>query len=301
MKNYLFLFLSALGIVALCACDSKKDNGEKKAEVLLTEARKMIDSEKFDAARLLIDSLRNTYPRAFDARRKAIEVMDILEMKEAQHAMVANDSASTVVKSRLSVMKNGFLLEKDPRYQTVGFYKDKQQSASSLHRTCLYAEVDETGQLFLVSVLTGKQIKHDHITLETTTGERIESTPCFSFVTDKTNGYEEQATFKKHDDNGIVDFIAENAGKTIRVTCKGPNGNHSYDLSKTDVQSIIHCSELESAMRQEKQLKHANDSLRMKVKFFLKKKEKERTGSKPAEEKILKEKPTELPKPNKKL
>lgn len=284
-----------LGITGLFSCNSTKDNGEKKAEALLTEARKMIDSEKFDTARLLIDSLRNSYPRAFDARREAIEVMDILEMKEAQHDMVAIDSALTVVQRRISNMKNDFLLEKNPRYQTVGFFKDKQQPASSLHRTCLYAEVDETGQLFLVSVLTGKQLKHDHITLETTAGDQLESTPCFSFVTDKTSGYEEQATFKKLDDNSVVDFIADNAGKTIRVTCNGPNGTHSYDLSKTDLQSIIHCNELESAMRQEKQLKHANDSLRMKVKFFLKKKEKERAGSKPAEEKILKK--TDLPSP----
>ena len=295
MKKYLFLFITILGIMGLCSCDSKKDNGEKKAEALLTEARKMIDSEKFDVARLLIDSLRNSYQRAFDARREAIEVMDILEMKEAQHDMAVNDSALTVVQRRISDMKNNFLLEKDPRYQTVGFFKDKQQPASSLHRTCLYAEVDETGQLFLVSVLTGKQIKHDHITLETSADNHIESTPCFSFVTDKTNGYEEQATFKKLDDNSVVDFITENAGKTIRVTCNGPNGNHSYDLSKTDVQSIIHCNELESAMRQEKQLKHAIDSLRMKAKFFLKKKEKERNGTKPAEEKILKEGPTDMP------
>lgn len=282
-------------LVVLSACD-KKDNGEKAAEALLKEARTMLASGDYGQARLLIDSLRSTYPRAFDARRKAIELMDEIEMKQARHDLAATDSTLTALGLSLSTMKQDFLLEKDPRFQTVGFYKDRQQSASSLHRTCLYAEVDEEGQLFLVSVLNGKRLKHDVIVVGTGTDKSIESPQCFSFLTDNTGGYEEQATFKKGSDNGIVEFIAENSGSPIYVECKGSDGHHRYDLSKSDVQAIVHCNELERAMQRERQLKHSADSLRLKAKFFQKKKEKE--GMQPAEEKILDQKSTDLPKPH---
>ncbi|MBR3453990.1 MAG: hypothetical protein IKH26_01575 [Bacteroidaceae bacterium] len=292
MKPYPLIIGITLCVLTICSCDSKRDNGQKEAEELLKEARGMLSSDQFTQARLLIDSLRTAYPRAFDARREAIDLMNELEIKEAQHGIAVNERTIADVQKRVSDLKSNFILEKAPRYQTIGFYKDIQQPASSLHRTCLYAEVDETGQLFLVSVLTGKQLKHEIIKVDTGTEEGVESDKCFSFVTDKSNGYEEQATFKKRHDNGVLDFIIENASKSIRVTCIAPNGRHSYNLSKTDVQSIIRCNELESAMQQEEQLKHANDSLRMKVKFFLKKQEKDRAGTQPAKEKILKEEPT---------
>lgn len=290
MKTYPFFIGIVLLVMAVCSCDSKRDNGDKEAAALLTEARGLIASGAYEQARTLIDSLRSAYPRAFDARKEAIEVMNILEIKEAQHGIAVADSTLAALSQDINQLKKDFLLEKDPRYQTVGFYKDKQQPASSLHRTCLYAEVDETGQLFLVSVLNGKKLHHETIIVETGNTDKKESPRCFSFVTDNSNGYEEQASFKKGTDNGIVDFIAENSSKAIQITCKGDAGTHRYQLSKTDALSIARCNELERALQREQQLKHSTDSLRIKEKFFTKKQEKDLKNITPAEEKIIHQK-----------
>ena len=272
MRKHLFPFILLSCLVVLSACD-KKDNGQKEAEALLQEARAMLGTGHYGQARLLVDSLRATYPRAFDARREAIGLMDEIEIQQANHDLTATDSALTDVGQTLKTLKNDFLLEKDERFQTVGFYKDKKQPASSLHRTCLYAEVDEDGQLFLVSVLQGKRIQHDVIVVGTGADNSIESPRCLSFLTDSSNGYEEQATFKKGSDNGIVEFIASNSGSTIHVECKGSGGSHGYNLSKADVQAIVRCHELAQVMQNVRQMKHCADSLRMKVRFYQKKKE----------------------------
>ena len=270
-----------------CSCNDKRDHGEREAADLLAQARSMIDSENFVVARQLIDSIRSAYPRAFDVRKEAIEVLDILEMKEAMKDMAVDDSASIALAQKLDEMKKGFLLEKDPRYQTVGFYKDKQQPASALHRTCLYAEVDETGQMFLISVITGKKIKHDRISVETSSGESMESPLCFSFVTDNSAGYEEQATFKRSTDNDIAAFIENNADKAIFIQCRGSEGNHRYQLSKADIQSIARCCQLERTIQEAELLKRSSDSLKIKAKFFTKKRDKDRQEVRPAVEKTL--------------
>lgn len=273
-KTYPIVFILLLGLITLSSCEHQRNNGEAEAKELLDEAEIRINADDFDYARVLIDSLRNTYPRAFETRRRSINVLNELEVKETEHKAIAQGKVMEKLDSELSEIKKDFILEKDERYQEVGFYKAKKQQASSLHRTCLYAEVDENGQLFLISVLTGKKISHDRIIVEVQGEEKRESAKCLSFLIDKSSGNEEQATFKKYaEDNGIINFIAENANKNIFITCEGQKGSHKYQLSKTDAQAILQCNKLETAMQQRLKIKNDIDSLNIRNRFYKKKQE----------------------------
>ena len=86
--NTLFIITAA---IALMACNSKpqsKEAAQTPAGMqLLSEARELLAQEKYDAARDKITKLRNDYPRAFEARRAAILLLDSIEIAAASDSL----------------------------------------------------------------------------------------------------------------------------------------------------------------------------------------------------------------------
>ena len=64
--------LVALFALLLAACD---DGGEKKAQLHLQKAETALKQENFNEAKLQIDSIRILYPKAFEARKQGIKLM----------------------------------------------------------------------------------------------------------------------------------------------------------------------------------------------------------------------------------
>ena len=71
--------LVALFALLLAACD---DGGEKKAQLHLQKAETALKQENFNEAKLQIDSIRILYPKAFEARKQGIRLMQQVDLKE---------------------------------------------------------------------------------------------------------------------------------------------------------------------------------------------------------------------------
>ena len=72
-----FVFMIALSLLASCG-----DGGEKKAQEHLRKAEKALAEEQFSEAKLQIDSIKILYPKAFEARRQGIKLMQQVDLKE---------------------------------------------------------------------------------------------------------------------------------------------------------------------------------------------------------------------------
>ena len=79
-RNYLFL----LPLLALAACTEQKNEVQECAARALSEARIHLTQKQFDAARDSIMSIRKNYPTAIDVRRRAILLLDSIEMQAAE-------------------------------------------------------------------------------------------------------------------------------------------------------------------------------------------------------------------------
>ena len=134
--------------VLLFSCEpSDKD----KAFGLLNEARTAMQQNRFDDARLLIDSLRHNFPKETECRRAALSFADSLELNNAKFAFARADSALTFKRLELQEMKKQFVLEKDERFQSVGNYVVPAQ-AGNKSRLKFFAQVNEEGTMQIVSI-----------------------------------------------------------------------------------------------------------------------------------------------------
>lgn len=69
-----------------------------------------------------IDSIRILYPKAFEARKQGVKLMQQVDLKEQQKSLIYLDSMMVVRQAQLDSVKDNFVLEKDTAYQEVGNY-----------------------------------------------------------------------------------------------------------------------------------------------------------------------------------
>lgn len=142
------IYLSLATVLMLCSCDGFKS---REAFHLLQEAREATSSQHYDSARNLIDSIRTLYPRQFDARRAALAFADTIELEQARHDLIIADSVLTFAAFEMEDCKKAFVFEKQPKYQTVGYYV-LPECAGSKTSLSFFPEVEENGKLLLVSI-----------------------------------------------------------------------------------------------------------------------------------------------------
>lgn len=149
-------------VLLLSACTQ---NNSQKANALLDDAREAIEEKSFDKARSLIDSLRETYPQEVDARRSALSLMDTLELENAKQELIIADSIFTFQQFELEDLKKNFILEKQEKYQTTGYYVTNDYAGSKSSYS-YFTEVEETGTLLAVNIYRTNGIKYDFTPIE---------------------------------------------------------------------------------------------------------------------------------------
>lgn len=108
------------GICVTMLLASCGNDAEKKASEKLSAARSAFAQGDYNEAKLQIDSIKILYPKAFDARREGIKLMQQVELKEQQQTLVYLDSMMQTKQQELEKIKNKYVLEKDAEYQRVG-------------------------------------------------------------------------------------------------------------------------------------------------------------------------------------
>ena len=121
----MYMYMKKIGLSALLACavlTGSGDGGEKQAQLHLQKAEKALLLENFNEAKLQIDSIKVLYPKAFEARKKGIKLMQQVDLKEQTKTLAYLDSALLVKQAQLDSIKGNFVLEKDTAYQDIGNY-----------------------------------------------------------------------------------------------------------------------------------------------------------------------------------
>ena len=128
MKHFLWILL----VLTLIACGSDTQN---EANKLLNEANALYESHQYDQALSTIDSLRRVFPGAIDTRKKALALLQTIELKRSQEELALVDSLLQAVSH-------------DYEYQKQKVEKDKQ---------ALRATADE------LTMLTRTRIRRDSL------------------------------------------------------------------------------------------------------------------------------------------
>ena len=87
MKKLIFTFIT-VGIWGLCACSP---SAEERGEKMLQQIEHAYQQGKYDEALVLIQTLRKDYPKAVNARKKALVIYQNAVLKKAQADLEQTD------------------------------------------------------------------------------------------------------------------------------------------------------------------------------------------------------------------
>lgn len=215
-------------IVLLGLIFSACNNQEKEAKARLDYARNLYEQSEFFTAKNEIDSIRVLYPKEYKVLKEGLNLMRLVEQKEAERTLAYCDSLLPIRIEEAEEFRKGFAYEKDSLYEEIGTYIWKQQTIErNINRCYVRCGVNEKGEMYLASVYYGATpINHTSITLSTPDGLYAETATIpydggvnYRF---KDEGFTtEVVTYKGEAGLDAINFVHSNEKGRIKVEYKG--------------------------------------------------------------------------------
>lgn len=262
-------------IPALLLVLSSCNQDEKNAGELLQRAEASFSASNFSEAKMQIDSIRTLYPKAFEARKAAIKLMQQIDLEEQNRSLAYLDSVMAVKQASLDSIKGNFVLEKDTAYQEVGnYFYPTQVVEKNIGRTFLRACVSEKGEMSLTSIYcAGGNIHHNAV--KVSSGDAFAQTPASvdSYETTDLGRAIEKADYKLGADGGVIGFIVANRdAKSLKLEFIGDKTYRTVMYSN-DINAIAQVSDLARILLSMEEIRKEQKEANLKIKFVTKKME----------------------------
>lgn len=267
MKKIIGMAICIALLVASCG-----DGGEKKAQLHLQKAEAALAKENFSEAKLQIDSIKVLYPKAFEARKQGIKLMQQVDLKEQQKSLAYLDSMMVVKQNQLDSIKDRFVLEKDTAYQEIGnWFYPTQVVEKNLGRSYLRTQVNERGEMSLTSIYCGGGSIH-HTAVKVSVGELFAETPVSKDIYESSDLGRpiEKADYKIGEDGGVIGFISAHQDKHIQVTFLGDR-TYKTVMHPNDRKAFAELTELAKILSAMEQIRKEQKEANLKIQFVTRK------------------------------
>ncbi|MDO4180399.1 MAG: hypothetical protein Q4D36_03800 [Bacteroidales bacterium] len=261
--------LMAIAALVLAGCN---DGGEKKAQENLRKAEAALIAENFNEAKLQIDSIRILYPKAFDARRQGVKLMQQIDLKEQQKSLIYLDSMMVEKQAQLDSIKDRFVLEKDTAYQETGnYFYPTQTVEKSIGRSFLRGQVNEQGEMSITSIYCAGGTLH-HTAVKVSVGNEFAETPVSkdSYETTDLGRTIEKADYKMGEDGGVISFITLNKDKNIQLQFIGDR-TYKTAMQPNDRKAIAELADLARVLSAMEQIRKEKKEANLKIEFVTRK------------------------------
>lgn len=262
-------------LACLCCTLFSCEDVEKKAGEKLQAAREAFELGNYNEAKILIDSIKMLYPKAFETRRAGIGLMQEVELKEQEKSLVYLDSMLQAKQKDFDAIKGKYTFEKDAEYQNIGNYLHPSQVIEkNLHRSFLRFQVDENGVMSMTSIYCGAHNIH-HVAVNVTAPDgSFAETPAAkdSYETTDLGEKIEKADFKLGEDGNVMGFLYLNKDKNIKVNYQGERP-YSITMTAADRQALASVYELAQLLSSMTEIKKNMEEANLKIEFVKKKME----------------------------
>ena len=262
-------------LACLCCTLFSCEDVEKKAGEKLQAAREAFELGNYNEAKILIDSIKMLYPKAFETRRAGIGLMQEVELKEQEKSLVYLDSMLQAKQKDFDAIKGKYTFEKDAEYQNIGNYLHPSQVIEkNLHRSFLRFQVDENGVMSMTSIYCGAGNIH-HVGVKVTAPDgSFAETPAAkdSYETTDLGEKIEKADFKLGEDGNVMGFLYLNKDKNIKVNYQGERP-YSITMTAADRQALASVYELAQLLSSMTEIKKNMEEANLKIEFVKKKME----------------------------
>ena len=262
-------------LACLCCTLFSCEDVEKKAGEKLQAAREAFELGNYNEAKILIDSIKMLYPKAFETRRAGIGLMQEVELKEQEKSLDYLDSMLQAKQKDFDAIKGKYTFEKDAEYQNIGNYLHPSQVIEkNLHRSFLRFQVDENGVMSMTSIDCGAHNIH-HVAVKVTAPDgSFAETPAAkdSYETTDLGEKIEKADFKLGEDGNVMGFLYLNKDKNIKVNYQGERP-YSITMTAADRQALASVYELAQLLSSMTEIKKNMEEANLKIEFVKKKME----------------------------
>ena len=259
--------LLLLFVITLFSCEKSV---EKPARLLLAKAKEMFADDDYNNARMLIDSISVSYPKAYKTRREAEILRREVMLKEKQRDVEYFTGMYDMLTLRRDSLVTGFVFNKDAQYQDIGYYTVPSQAiALNPFNSFLRVSVKENGDAILTSYYRGAKIAHK--TLKVSAGESFVT--CDSPFASRSywylGVYNERREYRYGADGGVMDYIAS-ATSPIKVELFGEQGKYEYLLRGEDTTAVKRVIELANLLKMVEEARCMRDEAQRALDFLIK-------------------------------
>ncbi len=257
-------------IATLNSCGPKELTDEEKAQIHLEKSDSLYLAEKFNAAKMQIDTINNIYIKQIAIRKKANTLLYNIDLIEHKKNLIYADSVIVLKKKELDSIAKEFRFEKEEKYQDIGNYIYKtQRTEYNPSGTYIKAYVDEKGFFYLSSHYCNEYpLKHNSARF--TIGDVFAETEVVtedgfnhSFVDD--NKTYEKVIYQSNSNKDIGSLIQQNTGKRIVVSLQGNKRKHRLTLTTNEKKAISEAYNLSIVLTDFKNLERIIEISKKKI------------------------------------
>ncbi|WP_016778136.1 hypothetical protein [Anaerophaga thermohalophila] len=213
--RYITLFV-IIGLLTGCGQSRKEIVSQK-----LDEAIQLRDSGQYNLAKLKLDTIINNFNDLTEEAAFAIRMLDEIKLMEQQRNLQYLDSMIAVKEKELEPLLKNFIRSDEYGSQPILIHK-RQRPENSYNRTFIRAHLDTKGEFYISSRYYGTSwIKHNQIKVyhagESVTSEVVPQDGFNNRRFQDGDSKWEIVSYKDGADNGIINFIASNVDKPLKV------------------------------------------------------------------------------------
>ncbi len=241
-------------LLVLTACGPNK---QELAKEKYNKAEQLVAEKNFNDAKLEIDSLIELYPNQIEYITRGNDLLRKITIDEQNQNLVFLDSMLVVKQAELEPLMKNFIVSSDYGEKKILIHK-RQKPENSYARTYLRAHLDLEGNFYISSRYTGtERIYHDQIKVYFSGNEALSEVVAedgFNNRHFEDGEFQwEVINFKDGKDNGVIDFIAQNANQSLKVQFRGKKYYYIV-MEKFDKEAIRDGYEISFVLKEIKQL-----------------------------------------------
>jgi len=263
MKIYWFTFLLLAIIVTSCGPDRAE-----LAKAKFNKAEQLFSDKKFNDAKLEIDSIQEFYADQIEYVTKSNNLLRTITIEEQQQNLVFLDSILQSKEVELKPLMKNFIISSDYGSEKILIHK-RQKPENSYARIYLRAHLNLDGDFYISSRYTGTtRIYHDQIKVyvgnNNTLSEEIKEDGRNNRHFEDGENHWEIVNYKNGTDNGVVDFIASNWDKSLKVQFRGRKYYYIL-MEKFDKEAIRDGYEISFVLKEIKRIKEEKEKVKQEL------------------------------------
>lgn len=261
----LCVLLFVLMIVPAC-----RPTDEQKASDLVFEAQQLVDDGHWQQARLLLDSVHNTYSKQVAQRRWAKALSDSITYLEAQQTVAYADSMLQLLLPQADELMRQFKYEKNAQYEDHGRYVHRLLiTGNNTSRNFLQAYIRDDRRTIVKSYYYGTvQVNQKTVSLFSEGEESRFYGNNHSF---QSEGWHEIMTLEEDEALQLLNFVSTHTATRIRVKGEGEKAHTTwvYYLSDKEKTALAQTYQLGFLMKDIRQLEQMLSVANAKVERFV--------------------------------